>query len=189
MKRRTKPHPVPSTWSSVRLELAPSPNHPHGSVRHSYVIVLPLDMLGQIDQIARRAAPKLCTICRVWEGEGDATGHVVHRGLRQWAFSYGTGREDDELVPHLTEHVFRVGEYLAVREASSTLWIMRVITVIPVNSGLDTNTPSQRTIGGIADYPRPSPTIKEHSAWSKNEAPRGEPTGPLGVGVTRLRDI
>ena len=117
-------------WSRIRLELARSPGFPAGSARHGYVLVLPLDAAGKIDEATRRKAPELCTIHRFWEGEGDTAGQLVRAGQR-WAFSYSDGREDDEPVPHLAEHVFRVGEYLAVREAGGAEHTCRIVAVEP----------------------------------------------------------
>jgi len=120
-----------TTWSRVRLELARSHEFPEGSTRHGYVIVLPLKADGRIDDAAYHDAPQLCTIHRFWEGEGDSTGQVVRRGPHRWAFSYHAGREDDEPVPHLAEHLFRDGEYLAVREANGKEHVLRVALITP----------------------------------------------------------
>lgn len=151
-------------------------------------MVSPLDSHGRIDQIARRAAPRLATVRRFWDGERDATGHMVHGGLRQWGFSYGVGREDDELVPHLSEHVFRAGEYLAVREATSTLRVMQVVSVIPVSGCVDANGSEQTKIGAVTDDSGAGAMIEESHAWSKNEATRAVPTRPPEVGVMQLHD-
>jgi hypothetical protein len=121
----------PTVWSRVRLELARSHEFPEGSTRHGYVVVLPLDEAGRIDEASYRKTPELCTLHRFWEGEGDSVGQVVHRGARRWAFAYHAGREDDEPVPHLSEHVFREGQYLAVREANGKEHVLRIVSVTP----------------------------------------------------------
>jgi hypothetical protein len=125
----SKPSPV---WSRVRLELARSHEFPEGSTRHGYVLVLPLDADGKIDEELYRKAPELCTLHRFWEGEGDAVGRLVRRGPRRWVFAYHADREDDEPVPHLSEHVFRIGEYFAVREPNGNEHALRVAAVTPV---------------------------------------------------------
>jgi len=119
-----------ATWSRVRLELARNHDFPEGSARHGYVLVLPLDANGRIDETVRHKAPELCTLHRFWEGEGDAVGQVVRAG-RGWSFSYHAGRDDDEPVPHLADHLFRVGEYLAVHEANGTEHTLRIVAVEP----------------------------------------------------------
>ena len=125
---RAKQHAV---WSRVRLELARSHEFPEGSTRHGYVLVLPLDSDGRLDEELFHKAPELCTLHRFWEGEGDAIGRLVRRGPRRWVFAYHADREDDEPVPHLSDHAFRVGEYLAVREANGKEHALRVVSVTP----------------------------------------------------------
>ena len=120
-----------AVWSRVRLELARSHEFPEGSARHGYVLVLPLDANGRLDDELYRKAPELCTLHRFWEGEGDAVGRLIRRGPRRWAFAYHGERDDDEPVPHLSDHVFAVGEYLAVREANRTEHVLRVVSVEP----------------------------------------------------------
>jgi hypothetical protein len=120
-----------ATWSRVRLELARSHDHPEGSSRHGYLLVLPLDAAGRIDEAMQRKAPELCTLHRFWEGEDDTVGQVVRNGPHRWAFSYRAGRDDDEPVPHLTDHVFRTGEYLAVREPHGQEHVFRIVSVEP----------------------------------------------------------
>jgi len=118
-------------WSRLRLELARGHDFPEGSTRHGYVVVLPLDAGGRIDEAAYRDTPQLCTVHRFWEGEGDDVGQVVRRGPRGWAFAYHGERADDEPVPHLSEHVFRVGQYLAVREANGKEHVLRIVAAEP----------------------------------------------------------
>ena len=123
-------HP-PAQWTRLRLELARSHEFPDGSTRHGYVLILPLDGDGRIDIAAYRKAPELCSLHRFWEGEGDAVGQVVLRGPRRWAFAYHADRGDDEPVPYLAEHVFRTGQYLAVREASGQEHVLRIVAAEP----------------------------------------------------------
>jgi hypothetical protein len=119
------------TWSRVRLELARNHDHPEGSSRHGYALVLPLDSSGKLDAATQRKAPELCTLHRFWDGEDDAVGQVIRTGAHRWAFSYRAGREDDEPVPHILDHVFRVGEYLAVREPDGMEHVFRIVSVEP----------------------------------------------------------
>jgi hypothetical protein len=118
-------------WRRIRLELARSHELPEGSTRHGYVLVLPLDERGRIDEATVRKMPELCTLHRFWEGDGESVGQVVRRGSGRWAFAYHADRADDEPVPHLPDHVFRPGEYLAVREADGKEHTLRIVTVEP----------------------------------------------------------
>lgn len=120
-----------ATWSRVRLELARSHDHPEGSARHGYVLIVPLDNSGRIDEAAQHKAPELCTLHQFWEGEGDTVGQVVRIGPHRWGFSYHAGRADDEPVPHLATHVFRPGEYLAVRDPNGAEHVFRIVLVEP----------------------------------------------------------
>jgi hypothetical protein len=136
----TKPS---AAWSRVRLKLARSHEFPGGSSRHGYVVMLPLDDRGRIDEAVYSAAPQLSTPHRFWEGEGDSVGQVVRRGSQRWAFA---DREDDEPVPHLSEYVFREGEYLAVREANGKEHVLRIVSVTSA-PGLPHPGPSDRAPG------------------------------------------
>lgn len=126
MQAKTSP-----TWSRIRLELARGRDYPDGSARHGYVFVLALDGAGRIDEATYRAAPELCTLHRFWDSEGDAVGQIVRNRAHRWAFSFHAGREDDEPVPHLSEHVFRDGEYLAVRAADGAEHVFRIVSIKP----------------------------------------------------------
>ncbi|HUK61316.1 MAG TPA: hypothetical protein VLV50_18945 [Stellaceae bacterium] len=136
-------------WRRVRLELARSHEFPEGSTRHGYVLVLPLDERGRIDEAIVRKTPELCTLHRFWEGEGDSVGQVVRRGSGRWAFAYHADRADDEPVPHLPDHVFRPGEYLGVREANRTEHTLRVVAVDPA-PGLAHAEPSRQGRGAAS---------------------------------------
>lgn len=121
----------PATWQRIRLELARSHNHPEGSTRFGYVLMLPLDADGRVDEPALRKASELATVHRFWENEDDATGRIMRRGPKGWVFAYGGERADDEPVPHLSDHVFAVGQYLAVRESSGREHVLRVVAIEP----------------------------------------------------------
>ena len=121
-----------ANWTRIRLELARSHEFPEGSTRHGYIVVLPLDENGRIDLASYRKAPSLCTLHRFWEGEGDAVGQVSLRGPRKWVFSYHADREDDEPIPHLAEHVFRAGQYLAVRDANGKEHVLHIVSTEPM---------------------------------------------------------
>jgi hypothetical protein len=120
-----------ANWTRIRLELARSHEFPEGSTRHGYIVVLPLDKNGRIDVASYHETPSFCTLHRFWEGEGDAVGQVTLRGPRRWAFAYHADREDDEPVPHLAEHVFRAGEYLAVRDAHGKEHVLHIVSTEP----------------------------------------------------------
>jgi hypothetical protein len=117
------------TWKRVRVELARSPDHPDGSNRHGYEFNLPLTEDGRIDQALYKEAPELCTVHRFWEGGDDSVGQIMRSGRGRWVFSYDPGEGDDEAISRFTEHVFREGEYLAVREPDGPEHTFRIVLV------------------------------------------------------------
>lgn len=117
------------SWKRVRLEVARSRDFPEGSHRHGYEFTLPLDDDGKFDVAAYKKMPELCTVQRFWEGEGDTTGEILHSGRGRWVFSYDPGEGDDEAIPHLTDHHFKVGEYIAVRESGGLEHTLRIVLV------------------------------------------------------------
>ncbi len=119
------------TWMRVRAELARSKEFPEGSHRHGYEFVLPLDEAGKIDRGTYRRTPELCTVHRFWEGAGDLTGTVQHTTHDRWMFSFHLGEMEDESIPHFSEHRFREGEYLGVREIDGAEHTFRIILVEP----------------------------------------------------------
>ncbi len=119
------------TWMRIRAELARSREFPEGSHRHGYEFVLPLDPAGRFDRKAYDRAPDVCTVHRFWEGGEDETGEIRHMGRNRWAFSYHADEPDAEPIAHFTDHVFREGEYLAVREPGGIEHTLRIVLVGP----------------------------------------------------------
>lgn len=117
----------------VRVELARSSEYPDGSSRHGYEFILPLDEAGRFDQQTYEQAPELCTVHRFWEGDedtdADLVGEILHTAPDRWVFSYNPGNEDDEPVLRFTDHVFREGEYLSVREPGGAAHTFRIALV------------------------------------------------------------
>ena len=117
------------TLKRVRLELARSPEFPDGSTRHAYEFVLPLDGKGKLDRETWEQAPEICTVHRFWEGDGDTVGTLVRKGTGKWAFSYQPGDDDDEPIHRFSEHVFREGEYISLREPDGAQHTFRIVLV------------------------------------------------------------
>jgi hypothetical protein len=115
----------------VRLELARSREFPDGSGHHGYEFVLPLTADGKLDRADYDRAPELSTVHRFWDGEGDEVGQLMHTGKDRWAFSYRAGEDDDEPIHRFSEHVFREGEYISVREPDGEQHTFRIVLVQP----------------------------------------------------------
>jgi hypothetical protein len=117
------------TLSSIRLELARDHDFPEGSARHGYELVAPLDAEGHLDA-AWRGLRSRCRVRRFWAGADDEIGHLTHHG-NGWAFHYDIAGDPatDEPGWRLGSHVFRVGEYVSIREQDGTLRTFRVAAV------------------------------------------------------------
>ena len=117
-------------WNLVRLELARTPQFPQGSASRAYMLRVPLDETGCIDEQALARRPAMATVRRFWPNEPDQTGYLVRNGAG-WAFSYAIGEEDDEKVYHLGEHPLRVGDYVTITEPDGAACPFRVIRSQP----------------------------------------------------------
>lgn len=113
-------------WTTIRLELARSPGYPNGSPSRAYLLHLPLDGSGLVDEEAFRVAPALATVRRHWPNERDRAGYVI-RKKNGWAFSYAIGDADDENLFHLESHPLSPGEYVTITEPDGMRLPYRVV--------------------------------------------------------------
>jgi hypothetical protein len=104
-----------SSWNLVRLELARTGEYPEGSASRAYMLRVPLDDAGLIDEAALAKRPALATVRRFWPNEADQTGVLIRNG-KGWIFSYAVGDDDDEALYHLDDHPLRVGDYVTLTE-------------------------------------------------------------------------
>lgn len=116
------------SWKCIRLELARTREFPQGSASRAYLLRLPLDDDGLIDEFEIRARPALATVRRFWPNQADMSGYVI-RTPAGWAFSYAPGEEDDEQVFHLETHPFRAGEYVTLTEPDGSRLPFRVASL------------------------------------------------------------
>lgn len=119
------------TISTIRLELARTPQFPEGSARHGYEFVAPLDREGHLDAKAWPACRQTCVVRRFWPTQADEHGKLIHRRDGQWAFSYRPGDDDDEPIFRFDRHKFQVGEYVTVTEHDGIARPFKVIAVAP----------------------------------------------------------
>jgi len=120
------------TWNTIRLELACVPQFPHGSPHRCYLLYLPLEASGLIDEEKVRASPRLATVRRFWPSQPDMRGYV--RKMQDgWAFSYETWDTGDECVFHLDTHPLRVGECITLTEPDGERLPFRVTNVQSLN--------------------------------------------------------
>jgi hypothetical protein len=114
------------SWKTVRLELARAPGFPNGSASRAYLLHLPLDNEGLLDEDALSRQPALATVRRHWPNERDRSGYLVRKG-RGWAFSYALGEADDEDLFHLETHRLKPGEYVTITEPDGEKLPYRVV--------------------------------------------------------------
>lgn len=119
-------------WKSIRLELARTEGFPEGSASRAFLLHLPLDEAGRVDEAALGAAPARATVHRFWVNEPDKSGYVV-RTPRGWALSYEPGDADDEDVFHLETHPIRIGEYVTLTEPDGRQYPFRVASLKALN--------------------------------------------------------
>jgi len=118
----------------VTLNAARSKEFPDGSIRHGYELLAPLTPEGRIDVEAWKSRRGECFVHRFWGDEPQLSGLLVHRpggrGGSTWTFEYGRGIDltDDEDGYRLGDHIFKVGEYVSVREEGQ-LRPFRVVSV------------------------------------------------------------
>ena len=115
-----------SQWSLVRVELARTPEFPEGSASRGYLMRVPLDPEGRVDEAEVSRNPQMATVRRFWPDEADQSGYLVRKG-RGWAFSYALGEEDDEDFYHLEAHPLRLGEYVTLSEPDGERLPFRVM--------------------------------------------------------------
>ncbi len=120
------------TWKSIRLELARTKEFPQGSPSRAYLLHLPLDEAGLIDEQTLGRSPARATVHRFWPNERDMAGYVI-RTPRGWALSYRPGEDDDEAVFHLETHPIRLGEYVTLLEPDGRQFPFRVASLKALN--------------------------------------------------------
>jgi len=64
-------------WKKIRLELGRTKGFPSGSVSRGYLVELPLDGEGRVDETALALKPHRATVRRYWSTEPDEAGTVV----------------------------------------------------------------------------------------------------------------
>ena len=119
--------------SKIRVELARTKAFPEGSRYTGYEFTAPLATNGKIDVDAFHALKTRCRVRRFRKDEDDDIGHLIRKPGGSWAFHYDirSDAEDDESGYRFGDHVFKVGEYVSVRE-DDELMPYQVKTVEPV---------------------------------------------------------
>jgi hypothetical protein len=127
---------LPHSFKRIRLTLARSAEFPQGSLWHGYEFVAPLDDQGHIDVELWRQHRDNCRVRRFWEGQDDEIGVLVHKpgGAEhgRWVFDYDqAAADDDESGYRFGAHVFRLGEYVSIRNEDGETHTYKVASVEP----------------------------------------------------------
>jgi hypothetical protein len=127
---------LPHQLKRIRLNLARSGEFPNGSAQHGYEFVAPLDATGQIDPDLWLKYRQYCGVRRFWGQEEEQHGRLVHKPggpeHARWVFDYDeTTEEDDEAGYRFASHVFRVGEYVSIRDEDGEMHTFQVVSVEP----------------------------------------------------------
>jgi hypothetical protein len=121
----------------ILLNLARSREFPHGSPRHGYDFIAPLDLQGHIDPLLWKKYRDYCRVRRFWAGEDDEVGLLVHKPggaeYARWVFDYNPDEDDDDEAGYrFGSHAFLPGEYVSISGQDGKLNTFRVIAVNPV---------------------------------------------------------
>lgn len=103
-------------WTTIRLELGRTPDHPTGSPGRAYLIRLPLEDDGAVNIAALKSRPSQATARRFWPSQPDRAGHVeqVAEGL----VLRFNGVHFAPLISTLENGAIRLGEEVWITEAA-----------------------------------------------------------------------
>lgn len=118
------------TWTRIRLELAGTDEFPKGSAARGYVLRLPLDAQGRIDEPEFRARPALSTFGRYWSNEPDRHGCLLHTN-EGWILSCASGGGEAEQIFGLTEQAICAGRNLMLGGRDGTRLPFLIKTLAP----------------------------------------------------------
>ena len=115
-------------WSTIRLELACGPRFPQGSPHRCYLLNVPLQAGGLLDEDLVRAAPMRATVRRFWPSQPDRRGHVI-KTPEGWAFAYEPRSGGNEMLFRVDDTPLRIGECITLTEPDGERLPFRVTAV------------------------------------------------------------
>lgn len=114
-------------WKTIRLELARTPAYPGGSAGRAYLIRLPLDDSGLVDDAALSASPSEATVRRFWPSEADRDG-LIERSGNGLAMRFN-GRGRDPALALLEPGPLLLGAEVTITEPDGSRLPFRVASV------------------------------------------------------------
>lgn len=115
------------SWKTIRLELARAARFPQGSASRAYLLHLPVDERGTIEEEVFDRTPALATVRRHWPSERDRSGYVIRRGT-EWLFSFGDSESRQETAVQLPEQTLKPGSEVSVVEPGGESHSYRVMS-------------------------------------------------------------
>jgi hypothetical protein len=115
------------SWKTIRLELARAARFPQGSAGRAYLLHLPVDEDGTIDEEVFDRTPALATVRRHWPSERDRSGYVIRRGT-DWLFSFDDRKDCDETAVQLPAQTLKPGCEVNVIEPDGESHAYRVMS-------------------------------------------------------------
>ena len=112
-------------WKAIRLELASTSQFPAGSVSRAFLLRLPVQQDGSIDEAEIARHPALATVRRFWASEPDRVGRIAHAN-GSLAFSYGL---DGGAACTLPSQLIRLGEQVLLRTPDHGELPFRVVSM------------------------------------------------------------
>lgn len=114
-----------NAWKSVRIELDRTHDFPTGSVSRAFLLRVPLDDQGRIDEAVFQSNPQRATIRRHWSNEPDESGHLEQLD-GGWVMR-SDGKADRLL--RLLGSTLRLGEQIFVADSSGKTLPFRIASV------------------------------------------------------------
>jgi hypothetical protein len=124
-----------TAWNLLRLELARSAEFPAGSASRAYMLRVPLDPTGSIDEAALARKPALATVRRFWPNQPDLTGQLTRSG-KDWVFSCALSG-DEQGVYRFEDQPLRVGDCVTLAEPDGSRLPFRVVRAQPDGARVD----------------------------------------------------
>ncbi|HZF95067.1 MAG TPA: hypothetical protein VEZ20_09365 [Allosphingosinicella sp.] len=115
-------------WNIVRIELGRTRDFPQGSASRAYLLRLPLDDGGAIDEGAILSDPAHATVRRFWPNERDRSGRIVATP-EGWAVRYDPGDAEEGAVYRLETAAVHLGGEIRVTEPDGRLLPFRVASL------------------------------------------------------------
>jgi len=118
-------------WKAIRLELGRTREFPNGSASRAYLLRVPLDAEGVIDENAIRELPEQATVLRLWPSEPDLNGHLARAG-NKWAFVSRRNGTEGAVFTEMDPLPISEGAMLLLRDKGQEL-PFRVARLRPLN--------------------------------------------------------